>query len=453
MYLLFNIIITLCVWADGVIAADFVIHFHSSSWKKNKRFFLFIPLAYLIPQIFGAKETFSFIQLLVIMVLLFLFSLPFPGSYIRHALSSILFYTTLGSVNMSIIMVYCSWRRLPIELLSKGINLDRAVVMLVSKIFMFVICRIITELIKGYQVSRNREFALLIIVPILNMAVLSFIGNLGLQYPMESLDTLVLSLLSLCIFVANLIQYYYFSQVAKKIKLEMDNDLLQRQLDFEKEQLCEVQKAYDNIRQVKHDMKNSLLGIEHCVMSGNMEQSMEMIERVIGQIDISYQFIQTSNTLLNYIINSKCNMAVKQGISVDIHVDSNGVDMLDENEMCILLGNLMDNAIEASVKEPKNREICLNIYEKKGFLVVQVKNRISSSVLRRNPRLATGKKNTFDHGLGLPKIKRIVKDHGGNVDIYEMEGMFCMQISLPKSPLAVPEAAPTELIQCQNHPV
>ena len=99
-------------------------------------------------------------------------------------------------------------------------------------------------------------------------------------------------------------------------------------------------------------------------------------------------------------------------------------------ELCNLLGNLMDNAVEACEKIDGKRMIELSMSQDIDKIYIEVKNSIKESVLTGNKELKSGKRNKSRHGYGMKTIMEIVKKHEGHVDIWEEMGKFCISLVL-----------------------
>ena len=98
----------------------------------------------------------------------------------------------------------------------------------------------------------------------------------------------------------------------------------------------------------------------------------------------------------------------------------------------ILILNLLDNAIEASSKEPAgNRLIRFEIIQTEQNISIVSQNRISSSVLEHNPDLLSKKPHSCEHGLGLKSISLLTEQYHGMLDIYEEQNLFCVHVLLP----------------------
>ena len=117
-------------------------------------------------------------------------------------------------------------------------------------------------------------------------------------------------------------------------------------------------------------------------------------------------------------------------IDIKTEIESDFSDFSDI-DICVLLANLLDNAIEASAKV-SSPQIILNIRNEKNYLCITVKNRIEKSVLDKNQTLQTTKKNKSRHGLGIYSIFQIVEKYDGMKSYYEKNGYFIADIWLKR---------------------
>ncbi|MBQ9119290.1 MAG: GHKL domain-containing protein [Lachnospiraceae bacterium] len=194
----------------------------------------------------------------------------------------------------------------------------------------------------------------------------------------------------------------------------------------------EIRTLHQNVRQLKHDMKNHLMVIASYLNEENYEQAKAYTSEILGKLNAMHSYVETGNSLLNHIINEKLAYARAQGISIKAEIENLQFEKLSSLDFSALLTNLLDNAIEASVKEASSgRELHVMIVRCRGYETICVKNRVAESVLEKNPALQSGKKEKESHGFGVTKIKTIIEQCGGMYDFYEEEGFFCGKVFIP----------------------
>lgn len=223
----------------------------------------------------------------------------------------------------------------------------------------------------------------------------------------------------------------YQDAFAKKAELEYQLTELKEETEHMRKQDAEIKSLHQNVRQLKHDMKNHFMVIASYLNEENYEMAKEYTSEILGKLNAMHSYVETGNSLLNHILNEKLEYAKKQGISVKAEIENLAFARLKSIDFSALLSNLLDNAIEASVKE-ESPEIQILIGQSRGYETICVKNRITESVLTKNPDLVSTKEDPAGHGIGVSKIKTIVEDCGGMYDFYEEEGFFCVKVFIPQ---------------------
>lgn len=191
----------------------------------------------------------------------------------------------------------------------------------------------------------------------------------------------------------------------------------------------EMERLHEHARQLKHDMRNHLMVIASCLNAGETEEARQYTSQILDKLNLEYSYIETGNTLLNYIVNQKLSTAKKRGIYVKAEVENLKFEGMKSIDFSAVLGNLLDNALDAA---EASREKCveLAIRRMKGYRVIKISNSIDASVLAGNPELLTTKPDLAHHGVGIREIREIVEKYSGMLDIYEEEGRFVAAVYL-----------------------
>lgn len=196
------------------------------------------------------------------------------------------------------------------------------------------------------------------------------------------------------------------------------------------EQDTQIRELHESVRHIKHDMKNHLMVIASYLNQEEYEKAKAYTSEILDKLNAVHSYIETGNSLLNHILNEKLNKARTLGISVKAEIENVSFSKMESLDFSALLSNMLDNAIEAS-QEEKEKELQVQIFLKRGYEIILVKNKIAVSVLERNPKLGTTKENKKNHGIGIRQIKAIVEKYEGLCDFYEEEGWFCVSAFIP----------------------
>lgn len=212
--------------------------------------------------------------------------------------------------------------------------------------------------------------------------------------------------------------------------LDMKKKLSDLECNYAKQQEMteEIHKVQEQIRTLKHDMKNHTMVILSYLEEGKTEDAKVYAGEILNKLNKMYTYVNVGNSLLNYVFNNKFSQAKEQGIEIKAEIENLPFEYMDSVDFSALMNNLLDNAI-CGAQKSRNRELEVQIAVKKGFDVITVKNSIDSSILGSNPELVSTKEEP-GHGYGIKQIKNIVEKYDGNIDIYEEKNKFIVSIIL-----------------------
>lgn len=186
----------------------------------------------------------------------------------------------------------------------------------------------------------------------------------------------------------------------------------------------------EQLKKERHELKNNYFYIQTLLNEKKYEQLNDYMNNVIGEKMSNLNEIQTGNTLMDYLLNRKVMEAHKYHIKTYVEVLVPNQLNINDDTLCTILLNLLDNAIEASQKETLP-DIHITINCIKNYLVLKISNKSSHKVLNDNPKLRTTKKDTHNHGLGLKIIRSTVKRSNGIFQIANEDGYFTVTVMLP----------------------
>lgn len=223
----------------------------------------------------------------------------------------------------------------------------------------------------------------------------------------------------------------YAALYAEKSELQYELNVLKEKTDDLQKQDAQIRLLHQNVRQLKHDMKNHFMVLASCISSEDYDSAKAYISEILDKLNAMHSYVETGNSLMNHILNEKFEAARKQGILVKAEIENLAFAKMRGIDFSALLSNMLDNAIEACSQEA-SKEIHVVISRKRGYEAICVKNKIADSVLRQNPGLKSSKEGKEMHGIGIPGMKDIVETYDGIYDIYEADGFFCVCVFIPQ---------------------
>ena len=178
---------------------------------------------------------------------------------------------------------------------------------------------------------------------------------------------------------------------------------------------------HEQNRILRHDIKNMLL-----VLNQDFTDEQKTIMTELKNRTYTISTILTQNETLNMIINSKIIAHQDETIDWQFYIESE-LNQVDKIDLAILLGNLLDNAIESL---GKNKHIQIKTKQINNMYYIKVQNSIDESVLNKNKGLKSTKANSELHGYGIKSVKRIVEKYEGNIDFIEDGNSFIVDVFL-----------------------
>ena len=206
---------------------------------------------------------------------------------------------------------------------------------------------------------------------------------------------------------------------------------MQEKTEFEKKRVEEAEVIWDNIRKTKHDLKNHLTVVGGYLEAGENEVCKEYLEKLTQTVDSMGNLIRSGNEMLDYLINAK--LARAKDIKVLLNGSAAPLAHIDPVDLSCIVGNILDNAIEAQEDVPKERkQIELRFAQHSGCAVILCKNTVNGRVLQNGKLKKTAKSDPESHGLGHQIVEASVKKYGGWVNYFEEDGVFGVQITIPE---------------------
>lgn len=219
----------------------------------------------------------------------------------------------------------------------------------------------------------------------------------------------------------------YQVQMLAKSKYELT--LMHKQMEFERSRMEEAHTIWKNIRKVKHDLKNHLAVIRGILDDGDIDSCKKYMDGLYQTVESMGNLIQSGNSAIDYMINSK--LSNLDGIKVLVSGFVGNYNDVDAADLACILGNIIDNAIEAQEKVEGERIIELHFLQKNASRIIICKNTVFGSVLNENRDLKSTKAFPEQHGLGHQIVETTVQKYRGWIDYFEEDHMFGAQIILP----------------------
>ena len=317
-----------------------------------------------------------------------------------------------------------------------GLTLYEAIIKKIQPTFMQVIMAIMILALTGYSVYR---FSYMIVVWIL----LCFIWNHYHFLKEERIFSTIVILLYLGIlflgvyydgFIAGGIAALIFillEYLLQRIMKREEDKTIIYQNKLMKQQMDEIENIYMTMRGWRHDYHNHLQSLKGYLSLNKVEQMKDYLNELETDLDSIDTLYHSGNLQLDSILNAK--LAIAEKGQIRIHCDASIPPQLhvSDLDLCVILGNLLDNAIEScrKIKNPDERFIRVYIGILKKQLYISITNATSETVKQRTDHYFTTKRG--DHGHGLKRVDQVVKKYDGYLNRQNEPGVFATEIVLP----------------------
>lgn len=210
--------------------------------------------------------------------------------------------------------------------------------------------------------------------------------------------------------------------VDKKIST-YQNDLIEKHCE-------EVENMYRQVRGWRHDYKHHIQTMKAHLAMGQYDALDSYLKELDTDLTTVDTVIKTGNVRIDAVLNSKLAVAKKKEIQVNAKAIVPKELPVSEVDLCIIIGNLLDNAMEACEKEPEkeNRFIRIYIDILKAQLYIYVANSMTNDIKKIGKNYLTTK--TSGHGFGLMRVDRVVAKYDGYLNRQHEEGVFATEIML-----------------------
>lgn len=235
-----------------------------------------------------------------------------------------------------------------------------------------------------------------------------------------------------CFWLVELFHVYLFHLVCREYDQNLELLALQQKEELNRELLEFSQENYLEMHMIRHEIKNHLSYLKTMAEAGDLEHLRSYLGTVLGETEKLFQFVECGNDTINGVMNH----AVRQARARDVAVEHTLIVPPSlpyrETDLCSLLSNLMDNAIEGAAQSGShNPVVTVRIRPQRGYLFFRVTNPVDSQIpASRRLSLRTTKKDDRLHGFGTRMIRRIAERYQGSAKYAIRDGQFIADVML-----------------------
>lgn len=367
----------------------------------------------------------------------FLFTTNEPQSYMYLVVETTLYILTLGFI----FLLNCLAEAAVITSLTLILDVDMSLMQsnylifaigtLTSKFLVYVL--ILFTKFKQFRIKDEtikNNVLLVFLLPIASILIMLLF--LSCCFEIDNTVFQVITLITSIVLI--------FSNIAIFYIIDKQNDLIEtkEKLFFTEthinSQIAHYEELYKHqteIRTFRHDIKNILLSIMGILKESDTEKALQVMQANLDMLDDSNKkIVNTGHPITDAILQSKLHDANTKGIKLSISTKLTEKIIVDELELGIVLGNALDNAIEATAKVKNSHEkvVTFDMITTAERIIITIENPVDGNV--NTDKLITTKKDKENHGYGVGSIKTIARKYDGVAEFAYSNGMFTTNINI-----------------------
>ncbi|MFG6366492.1 GHKL domain-containing protein [Schaedlerella sp.] len=273
-----------------------------------------------------------------------------------------------------------------------------------------------------------------IVLGVLVFAVAFLIFQFENQYDFMRTNPEINLLFSAYAVLANAFLLALLYSIFQSRKMTGEMEMLEDVIDRQKFQYQLMKENIDNVNIKCHDMKQQISMFENRID----QDALHEIKSIIHVYDMTFK---TGNEVLDVFLQEKLLRCEREQIKMDCIVDGKSVDFIRPADLYTLVGNAIDNAVDAvrKIENPEKRIISLSVRESMNMVLMHVDNEFAGSIEMRGGLPRSTKGDDLNHGFGMRSMYLIAEKYKGTLSVGIEGNIFNLNILIP-----VPERKPPE---------
>lgn len=365
-------------------------------------------------------------NMMVMMSAILAFSFMYDSGIKKKVFFAVISYAIMLATEMAVMFIMVVVKDTTVSVMLNDGN-DKLIGEVISKILLFAAVVFISRRGSSREAMIKTSYYTVLLVSVM-AGVVALCLLYALNSSNESRLLINLSVICsvgvlFCLFLT-LWLYSYLSREYSRINRE---NLLNQQLEAQKRYTAEILAQQEQLRRVRHDIENHMIAIKSYLKTGDSENGIKYIDNLIRQSKIDVTAVNTGNSVIDAVVTSKRAAAERYGIDFSVRMQIPAGLAIEPSDCCIVLGNILDNAVEACRKAEGKKVIEFSLIYDKPVLICKVRNTMSGEV---NKDLKTTKSDADNHGIGLDNVKNVLGKYKYIFSISHENGMFSLMFEL-----------------------
>lgn len=306
--------------------------------------------------------------------------------------------------------------------------------LLCTKLIAFILFNIVKGILGRSNNRMSRKNLLLYsVVPIATLGIMISLAYLNIDWDQIGFVHVLLIISSVLVLIGNILIFYVFDRYSQSTEKLRQQELTITKMEIEEKHYEQIERVNQEHAAFLHDIHHYLQAIGEMASENNDEE----IVKTISELQIKIANTETSmfshNKLLNAILNERKKAADEKDVSMRIIIEPEfTVDHIKNVDLIVIMGNLLDNAIEAASKCTQGYvKVFLFSQNSRYFSVIKIVNNYAGKLSIQDDNILTSKDDKLMHGFGIKNVSDISAKYGGYLQNFHENGVFTSIVILP----------------------
>lgn len=347
---------------------------------------------------------------------IFLLILPYKVKLSRKLLLTFMIYAVGGLVDSIVAILFAKY--------TAGVPVDQIYACITSLVILFI------AIVLERTISAEKDIHLPIfyrialgLVPVISIGCIYYVDVTATNLKM------VIVIVAVSILFINILIFYLYNSLMQFYSVSIEKKMMEQMVEVYANQLDLVRESEDRVKALRHDMKHHIIELQSMLNESESQKVYSYLTDMEKFMLNPKEHVSTGNKeidgVLNYLLQNAEQVLENMDIKISI---PEGIYWKDFN-VCVILGNLVDNAIRAAGKS-EEKYLKLDIQTKKGILLIYIENSYSGEIAKAETKFKTSQKDFAIHGIGLENVKKIIERNGGEMKIDYRNNRFKVKVLL-----------------------